>query len=148
MLVLSRRTTATLNHFVVFAGGGLCDCAANHWDFEILTPPYLYNTDGTLATRPTIQSSPTSARAGNSIKVVLNSSNSHTFALIKTSAVTHSVNNDQRRIPLVVTKRDRSTFTVRIPSNTNVTLLGDYFLFAMNGNGVPSIGASLRIVLA
>jgi galactose oxidase len=79
--------------------------------------------------------------------VVMNTSGSHTFALIKTSAVTHSVNNDQRRVPLRVLVRTESTFQLRIPINKNVALPGDYFLFAMNANGVPSVGATIRIVL-
>jgi galactose oxidase len=129
-----------------FPGGGLCgDCSANHQDFEILTPPYLYNSNGSLATRPSIQASPTTARAGNVITVTMNVDANHTFSLVKMSAVTHSVNNDQRRIPLGIASKSGSTFSLQIPSNTNVALPGYYFLFAMNASGVPSVARTIRI---
>ena len=44
---------------VMAAGGGLYGgCNANHQDLEVLTPPYLFNSNGQLATRPVIQFSP------------------------------------------------------------------------------------------
>jgi galactose oxidase len=137
-----------LIHLFLFSGGGLCGgCSANHQDFEILRPPYLFNADGTLATRPSIQSSPATAKAGDIITVTMDSNSSHTFALIKASAVTHSVNNDQRRVPLVQVSKTGSSFTLKITDNKNVVLAGYYFLFAMNSNGVPSVGKTIRIDL-
>ncbi|MEL6861454.1 MAG: RICIN domain-containing protein [Pseudomonadota bacterium] len=121
------------------AGGGLCgSCSTNHPDAEIFTPPYLLNNDGTLATRPVISSAPAQVTAGTTISVGLGSSGSHTFALVRTSAATHSVNNDQRRIPLQVASRSGSTFALELPRNGNVLIPGNYFLFAMNARGVPS----------
>jgi galactose oxidase len=110
-----------------------------------LTPPYLFNRDGSLATRPTIQSFPASVNAGDVIDVVMNTDGSHTFALVKASAVTHSVNNDQRRFPLPVVTQLGSTFSLKIADNPNVALPGHYFLFAMNANGVPSVGVTVRV---
>jgi galactose oxidase len=131
----------------MFAGGGLCGgCDANHKDFEILTPPYLFNSDGSLATRPSIQSSPATGKAGDVITVEMDNDESHSFAFIKISAVTHSVNNDQRRFPLEVVNRNGSKFSLKIPSNKNVALPGFYFLFAMNSKGVPSVARTIRIV--
>lgn len=130
------------------AGGGLCGgCNSNHQDFEILTPPYLYDASGNLATRPVIQSNPTSAKAGNTITVTMNTNQAHTFALVRTSAVTHSVNTDQRRIPLPVASKAGSSFSLKIPSNQNIALTGIYYLFAMNADGVPSVANDIRIAL-
>jgi galactose oxidase len=139
----------SLTHCVSSTGGGLCGtrCTVNHLDFEILTPPYLFNADGTLATRPSIQSSPASVKAGDVATVTMNTDSSHTFSLIKLSAITHSVNNDQRRVPLAQVSRNGSTFSLKIPDNKNVALAGYYFLFAMNANGVPSVGTTIRIDL-
>lgn len=52
----------------VFVGGGglcftcppdgtgkICECLNNHLDAEMFSPPYLFNSDGTLADRPTIE---------------------------------------------------------------------------------------------
>jgi galactose oxidase len=143
------RCAQTKNVFHL-TGGGLCGgCSANHLDFEILSPPYLYNGDGTtLATRPSIQSmSSSSATAGGTISVTMNTAGGHTFAMVKASAVTHGVNNDQRRLPLQLVSQNGSTFSLRISANVNVALPGYYFLFAMNAAGVPSIGETFRIDL-
>jgi galactose oxidase len=107
----------------------------------------MFNPDGSLATRPSIQSFPATAKAGAIITVQMNTDGSHTFALIKASAATHSVNNDQRRFPLLLVSQNGSTFNLKIPDSQNVALPGYYFLFAMNTNGVPSIGETVRIDL-
>jgi galactose oxidase len=77
----------------------------------------------------------------------MDTAGSHTFAMVKASAVTHSVNNDQRRMPLAVVSQTGGAFTLRIPANVNVALPGFYFLFAMNANGVPSVAESFHIDL-
>jgi galactose oxidase len=141
---------AQTKHIFLFAGGGLCGgCSADHLDFEVLTPPYLYNADGTTsATRPSIQSlSSSSAIAGSTVSVTMNTAGGHTFAMIKASAATHGVNNDQRRLPLQLVSQSSSTFSLLISANVNVALPGYYFLFAMNAAGVPSIGETFRIDL-
>ena len=49
---------------VLSAGGGLCNCNADHQNGQVYSPPYLFNADGTLATRPTISSGPSSIENG------------------------------------------------------------------------------------
>jgi galactose oxidase len=131
------------------SGGGLCDmCTANHADFEILTPPYLLRSAGVLATRSTIvQVSKTVVKAGESIAITMNNTGLHTFALVRTSAVTHSTNTDQRRIPLRALSKGGAVTTVQIPANINVSVVGVYYLFAMNSAGVPSVAQTVRITL-
>jgi galactose oxidase len=107
----------------------------------------MFSADGTLATRPTIQSSPATAKAGDVIIVTVDTDGNHSFSLIKASAVTHSVNNDQRRVPLGLVVKDGTTSWLKIPDNKNVALPGYYLLFAMNANGIPSVGKTIRIEL-
>lgn len=107
----------------------------------------MFNSNGSLAARPSIQSAPATAKAGDTISVTVDTSGAHTFALVRASAVTHSVNNDQRRIPLSIVSKNGNSFSLKIPANKNVSLTGYYFLFAMNSNGVPSIGEDIRIAL-
>jgi galactose oxidase len=134
---------------VMVAGGGLCGgCSASHKDYEILTPPYLLDATGALAIRPHIRSAPKVAMAGNLITIRMDTNQTHTFALVRTSSATHSVNNDQRRIPLFVVSKAGTMFRARIPRNVNVALTGVYYLFAMNTNGVPSKAVDLRIIAA
>ena len=131
---------------VFVAGGGLCgNCATNHPDAEILTPPYLLNTDGLPAERPVIEELPSSAKPGDNLIVTMDTTSVHSFALVRTSATTHSVNNDQRRIPLEAIKLSERDYQLSIPANRSVVIPGNYFLFAMNQKGVPSIAKILNI---
>lgn len=128
----------------VWASGG-----ANHVTFEILTPPYLHQSNGTLvASRPVINSISTSVvRAGELFTITMNTSDVHTFALVRMSAVTHSTNTDQRRLPLAILSQVGALTTVQLPANTNVVLAGFYYLFAMSSDGVPSVARDVQISL-
>jgi galactose oxidase len=130
---------------VFSGGGGLCrTCTTNHPDGQIYSPPYLFNPDGTLRTRPVITSAPANAVTGSTITVTTNSA-TPTFSLIRMSAVTHSVNNDQRRIPLTPTTVNGTTYTLQLPSDKGVLLPGNYMLFALDANGTPSVAQIMNI---
>uniref|UniRef100_A0A7S1VAN9 Galactose oxidase-like Early set domain-containing protein n=1 Tax=Grammatophora oceanica TaxID=210454 RepID=A0A7S1VAN9_9STRA len=134
-------------------GGGLCgDCmnrdgtSANHPDYEILTPPYLLQSDGSPATRPNILSAP--SRIGpldTIIHVQVDTSEYHSFSLVRLGAVTHATNTDNRRIPLRDSTQAGSLFKLSIPSNPNIMVPGIYYLFAMNADGVPSVAESIIV---
>jgi galactose oxidase len=125
---------------VFSGGGGLCGdgCTTNHPDGQIFSPPYLFRANGTPRTRPVIKTAPATAKIGSTIKVTTNSA-TPTFALIRTSAVTHSVNNDQRRIPLTPIAVSGTMYTLRLPKSSGILLPGPYMLFAMNKAGTPSV---------
>jgi galactose oxidase len=131
---------------VFVGGGGLCDgCAVNHPDAEILTPPYLLNSDGTPAVRPVITSAPTAAAPGTTITVTTDSAVTR-FALLRMSAVTHSVNNDQRRVPLAIAGGDPAAgYQLPLPGDKGVVLPGNYMLFALNAGGTPSVAKVVLI---
>lgn len=130
---------------VLVGGGGLCgSCGVNHPNVQILTPPYLLNADGTAATRPIITSAATSASHGSSITVTTDTVVT-SFAMMRLSAVTHSVNNDQRRIPLQSSSVDGRSHILRIPSDAGIALPGYYMLFAFDQNGVPSVSSTIQI---
>jgi len=130
---------------VMSGGGGLCGgCDSNHPNVQILSPHYLYNADGSPATRPVLLSAPAEATHGTSVSVTTDSEVS-SFALVRLSSATHTVNNDQRRIPLSFTRSDSGSYVLDIPSNPGVVLPGHYMLFAMNAKGVPSVSRTLRI---
>ncbi|MGU7843758.1 RICIN domain-containing protein [Burkholderia sp. AW33-5] len=134
---------------VMSSGGGLCgsSCSTNHPNVQILTPPYLLNADGTNATRPTIKTSPVSAAYGSTIAVSTDMP-IRSFALVRMSAATHSINTDQRRIPLVaklVSRGGDYSYSLSIPSDSGIAIPGNYMLFAMNANGVPSVSKTIQI---
>jgi len=136
---------------VFTGGGGLCgDCPTgetNHEDAQIYSPAYLFNSDGTAATRPTITSiSPTTLAVGGQITVVAGSTIS-SFSLIRYGSATHTVDTDQRRIALTPTTTSGTTYTLTVPSDSGVALPGYWMLFGLNSAGVPSLAKTVKITL-
>jgi galactose oxidase len=131
---------------VFSGGGGLCGktCTTNHPDGQIYSPPYLFNPNGTARVRPVISAAPATATAGSAITVTTNSA-TPSFALVRMSAVTHSVNNDQRRIPLVPASVTGTTYTLQLPGDKGVVLPGNYMLFALDASGTPSVAKIVTI---
>jgi galactose oxidase len=131
---------------VFSGGGGLCgaDCTTNHPDGQIFSPPYLFNANGTLRRRPVIEAAPVKATTRTTISVTTNS-DTPSFALIRMSAATHSVNNDQRRIPLIPVARRGNTYRLRLPASAGILLPGNYMLFALNAQGTPSVARIVNI---
>ena len=128
---------------ILSAGGGLCNCSADHPDGEIFSPPYLFNADGSAATRPILSVVPTSAARGSQISVM--ASGALSYALVRMSSVTHSVNNDQRRIPLGVVSTSGTSVTLQIPAASGAAIPGNYMLFAMGPRGTPSVAKLINI---
>ncbi|KAL8964463.1 MAG: hypothetical protein Q9183_004434 [Haloplaca sp. 2 TL-2023] len=130
---------------IMVGGGGLCgNCATNHPNAQIYSPAYLFNADGSRAARPTINSiSATSVAIGAKITVTMNRAVT-SFALVRYGSVTHSVNTDQRRIPLTATASGLS-YTVTVPNDAGVALPGPWMMFAMDSQGVPSIAKTVMI---
>jgi galactose oxidase len=130
---------------VFSGGGGLCGtCSTNHPDGQIFSPPYLFNADGSLRTRPTISSAPTSATTGQTISVTTGGPVS-SFTMMRYGEATHSVDNDQRRIPLSIVSSSGNTYQLAIPSDPGIALPGPYMLFAMDANGTPSVSSTISI---
>ena len=134
---------------VVSAGSGLCGagCAANHPDLQVWTPHYLRNPDGSAAVRPVIQSAPASVGYGQTMSVTTDSPIA-SFAMVRVSSTTHTVNNDQRRLALTFRATGTNTWAVDVPTNPGWALPGDWMLFAMNADGTPSVAKIVRIALA
>jgi galactose oxidase len=131
---------------VFSGGGGLCGaCTVNHPDGRIFTPPYLLRPDGTLRPRVTITAAPSSASPGANITVTTNAT-AASFVLVRTSAVTHGVNNDQRRIPLTAMATTGTTSTLVLPTDPGILLPGPYLLFALDAAGTPSVARFMTIV--
>jgi galactose oxidase len=130
---------------VFVGGGGQCgSCGTNHLNTEIFSPPYLFNLDGTQANRPTIVSAPATATLGSTISVTTNTQIS-AFAILRLSSVTHDVDNDQRRVPLVVSSSSQNSYSLQVPSDPGVVPPGYYMLFAINPQGTPSVATMIKV---
>ena len=128
---------------VLAGGGGLCACAGDHPDAEILTPPYLLAPDGSPAVRPTLETAPAAATWGARVDVKTDRA-VRQFALVRMASATHSVNTDQRRIPVAFTG-DAGRYTLAIPTDRGALLPGNYMLFALDAQGVPSVARTVNI---
>ena len=134
---------------VLSAGGGICGtCDQVGYlakNAEIFSPPYLFQADGTLAPRPTIDAAPSSITYGASMDIATGSPASiNKVALVRLGAVTHSDNMEQRYVPLVFTAGSTS-LTATAPANANVAPPGYYMLFIIDSNGVPSVARMVNI---
>lgn len=129
---------------VFMGGGGLCGegCKANHKDAEIYSPPYLFDANGELALRPTVNA-PDNAFYEKTFSVIA-STDVAKFAFIRMSSATHSINNEQRRVPVTHTLSADGYFELNMP-NANLMPPGYYMLFALNADGVPSVSAPVMV---
>ena len=64
-------------------------------------------------------------------------------ALLKTGAVTHSFNMDQRFVDLPFTANGQR-LTVQMPASAADAPPGFYLLYVIAGNGAPSVGKIVR----
>lgn len=133
---------------VLNGGGGLCgDCTTNHFDAQIYTPQYLLNSDGSPATRPAIKSATTSKGAqGPRIQITTDSAVT-SASLIRYGTTTHTVNTDQRRIPLKLNSAGANQYTADVPGDPGILLPGYYMLFVLNAKGVPSVAKTLNFLV-
>ena len=134
----------------VFAGGGgLCgDCDVNHFDGQIFSPPYLFEADGSAASRPSISISSSTVMNGQDIQVT-SSQPLQTIAIVRYGSATHSVNTDQRRLEICGSRStsctDGTLNTLTVPSDPGIAPPGYWMVFGINDAGVPSISAQVRI---
>lgn len=130
---------------VIAAGGGLCGgCATNHQNAEIYSPPYLFDSNGELASRPVISGGTAVASAGGTLNLT-GSNNITEFNMIRLTGTTHHTNTDQRFIKLDSQSTGNRTYAAQLPDNPNVLIPGLYWVFGLNSDGVPSHGHTVEI---
>ena len=142
---------------VLAGGGGYCSgsqfCGngtnplygATHPDAEIYSPPYLYQTNGTLAPRPVISAAPAQITSGQDFAVQA-TPNLQKFSLIKMSSTTHGLNTDVRflNVPFTEVPVGSGSYQLTANANPNVLTGGFWMLFALNNSGVPSVAHVLQ----
>jgi Domain of unknown function (DUF1929)/PKD domain len=113
---------------------------------EIYSPPYLFNADGTPATRPTISGTSSSVIGyGGAFQVQTPAAASiSSVVLMHNGAATHAFDMDQRNVGLSFTSA-AGVLNVTGPPNGNIAPPGDYMLFILNSAGVPSIATMVQV---
>lgn len=136
---------------VLVAGGGANGGAGpiNNLNAQIYSPPYLFGAGGVYATRPVITSAPGAISPGQPFSVGVSAASiAKRVTVVKTGAVTHAFNMDQRFVGFPFT-RAGNTLTVTAHPNPAVLTPGAYMLFVLGDQDVPSIAAiiSVKIVV-
>lgn len=128
---------------VLSAGGGYCGTCTEldyeEQNAEIFSPPYLFSSGSTLALRPVISLVPDLIDYNQSF--VLHTATATAIEkvhLIKLGSVTHSVNQEQRLIPLEFQSSNSGMLEVNSPESRNIAPPGYYMLFIVDDSGVPS----------
>jgi hypothetical protein len=126
---------------VLVAGSGRPDgLGVNQFNAEIFSPPYLFK-----GPRPTISSAPSQVSHGSSFAVdTPDVGRIASVSLVRLSSVTHGFNIDQRYLELPF-QSGAGGLTVQAPANTNLAPPGNYMLFLVDTNGVPSLAAVVRL---
>ena len=135
---------------VLVGGGGLTiQLPVNHLDAQIFIPPYLLTADGQRAKRPNItEPLIESVFPGGNFSIATDSE-VLSASLVRYGGATHSLNNDQRRIPLELTDMDAPfRYFVSVPADGGVAIPGYYMLFVLNAEGVPSEARNVQILVS
>lgn len=110
---------------------------------EIYQPSYLFNADGSLATRPSLTGAPATVGYGTVFTATSNGTIA-TAVLIREGAATHAFDMSQREVGMSFVQNGQ-TITMAAPSNGNIAPPGVYLLFLVNTAGVPSVGQVVTI---
>lgn len=112
---------------------------------EIYKPGYLFNSDGTSATRPSITGAPGAVGYGDTFTVTTpDAANISSVILVRDGSVTHAFGMDQREVALSFTAGS-GALTVTSPPNGNIAPPGYYMLFLLNQAGVPSVASFVQV---
>ncbi len=117
---------------------------------EIYQPSYLFNSDGSAATRPSIGAgAPASVTYGQPFTVPTpDAANIASVVLMKAGSVTHSFDMDQRYVGLTFAAQGSGTsasLAVNGPPNSNIAPPGYYMLFLVNKAGTPSMASWVQV---
>jgi len=138
--------TLLLPDATVLAVGGNPQRTVYEPHIEIYSPPYLFNSNGTPATRPVISSVPAvSINYGVSFQVhTPDAASIKSVVLVRAGAVTHAFDMEQRLIGLTFTA-GTGVLTAKAPANGNLAPPGYYLLFIVNTQGVPSVAKFVHL---
>lgn len=129
----------------VLCGGGGAPGPQTNLNVQIYYPSYLFTNSGAPATRPTITSSPTFIRYGQSFAVNASPAGDiQRVTFIKTASVTHSCNFEQRFMELSFSSTAGGV-SVQAPSSPAAAPPGNYLMFVIDKHGVPSVATIVQI---
>ncbi|WP_297852076.1 NPCBM/NEW2 domain-containing protein [Meiothermus sp.] len=127
-------------------GSGSARAGVNQLNYEVYYPPYLFDSSGSLATRPSISNVPSSIRYGQGFVIETpDAPNIGSVTLLALGASTHAFNYTQRFMALPIQSRSSTGLTVLAPANPNLAPPNYYMVFIFNQSGVPSVARIVRL---
>jgi hypothetical protein len=137
--------TLLLPDATVAAMGGNPERKTYEPHIEIYSPAYLFNSNGTPATRPVISKVPGNIGYGTTFPVQTpDAAGIKQIVLVRAGAVTHAFDMDQRLVGMTFTIQP-GTLQVKAPANGNLAPPGYYLLFILNAQGVPSVARFVHL---
>lgn len=116
---------------------------------EIYRPAYLFNSDGSPATRPSVTGVPSTAIGyGSGFQVQTpDAASISSVVLIRAGAPTHAFDMEQRLVALTFSAGS-GLLNVSAPPNGNIAPPGYYLLFVLNSARVPSVAQFVQLTTA
>ena len=113
-------------------------------NIERFTPPYLQGQPG-----PAISNAPLTLTHGSVFQVDLSTpaNNVGRVTFTRMTSTTHSTNTDQRFVELVILAYTGSSLFVQMPVTPNQAIIGNWFLWVLDKNGVPSTAKTINLQL-
>lgn len=109
---------------------------------EIYYPPYYFDENDNKRELASLISAPESINVQEQFSITVeNAADVRQINLIRVGSVTHSVDMEQRFIPLDFNTAGSGGLRVTAPHNTMIAPPGYYLLFAVDKNGVPTKGS-------
>ncbi len=110
---------------------------------EVFSPPYLFNWDGSNATRPSITDAPDSVDHGATFTIETpDPASIARVVFVRPTAVTHQTNSEQRVVPLTFCQAGPTSIAATAPNGAAphaIAPRGWYMLFILNRANVPSV---------
>lgn len=130
---------------VLSAGGGEGAGGVDQRNAEFFSPPYLFTADGAPAPRPVVTAAP-AAVGWNQVFTVSTpqAASIRQVTLVRLGSVTHALNMNQRFNRLAFTLTTGG-LQVTSPMRRELAPPGHYLLFAIDANGVPSVGKIIQL---
>lgn len=125
---------------VLVGGSGNDGAVPIELNYEIFSPPYLFN-----GPRPAITLAPGVVGLAEPFTVTTpDAARISSVALLAPASVTHSFDENARYVPLSFSVVG-GALQVQAPANGNLAPLGYYMLFIVDSSGVPSVATWLRV---
>ena len=113
----------------------------NQQTSEVYSPEYL-----SLGAQPSISNAPGNGNYGETVAIQSpNVAEIVEVSLLAPGAITHHTDTHQRYIKLKIDSQTAAEVNVRLPGNANVAPPGNYMLFLINNQGVPSAAHFIRL---